>query len=88
VDAVEDRIDAINTLKRKYGQSVPAILSYLDNAKTELERLQRSEESLSSLKSASGKRTMRSQRPARGFPRQGKQRQVTFASTLWSICAI
>lgn len=43
-DAVEERLDTIDTLKRKYGQSVKAVLDYLENAAQEQEQLATYEE--------------------------------------------
>ncbi|HYJ13000.1 MAG TPA: DNA repair protein RecN [Thermomicrobiales bacterium] len=36
---VEDRIDGLNTLKRKYGESLEAVIAYRDQAELELEYL-------------------------------------------------
>ena len=44
VDFIEQRLDEIFKLKRKYGQSIDEILSFLDRAKSELESIEMSDE--------------------------------------------
>ncbi len=46
---VEDRLNLIHTLKRKYGDSIPAILAYQENAEAELDSITHAEERLESL---------------------------------------
>ncbi len=46
LSAVEDRLELIKSLKRKYGGSISSILGFLDIAKGELARAETSEESL------------------------------------------
>ncbi len=46
VNALEERLDLIKDLKRKYGGSVESVLEYLENAKIKLENLKNSEEAL------------------------------------------
>ncbi|HEY7362606.1 MAG TPA: DNA repair protein RecN [Methylomirabilota bacterium] len=45
-EAIDDRLDALGRLKRKYGDTEETLLAYRDAAATELERLQRHEEVL------------------------------------------
>jgi DNA repair protein RecN (Recombination protein N) len=47
---VEDRLDLINRLKRKYGDSIEAILAFAENAATELETITHSEERVEQLR--------------------------------------
>lgn len=47
---VEERLDLIHNLKRKYGSSIPEILAYRDKAMAELEAITYSEERLAELK--------------------------------------
>ncbi len=49
VNALEERLDLIKDLKRKYGSSVEAVFAYLDNAKVKLHNLQNSEQALLAL---------------------------------------
>lgn len=49
VNALEERLDLIKDLKRKYGSSEQAILDYLENAKIKLENLNNSEQALNKL---------------------------------------
>lgn len=46
---VEDRLNLIHTLKRKYGGSIPEILAYQDNAEAELDSITHAGERLESL---------------------------------------
>jgi len=39
LEAAEDRLAAINGLKRKYGSDIPAVLDYLEKAKKELDEI-------------------------------------------------
>jgi DNA repair protein RecN (Recombination protein N) len=50
LEQVQERLDLISGLKRKYGQTIDEILSFRDSASAELEKLQKSEETLGSLK--------------------------------------
>ncbi len=43
LDFVEERLELINTLKRKYGENISTILALRDRAKTELARIENSE---------------------------------------------
>ncbi|MBS3818734.1 DNA repair protein RecN [bacterium] len=49
LESIEERLNLIDKLKRKYGNSVQEILSYLEGAKKEFEELSRSREKLSEL---------------------------------------
>lgn len=49
LDYVEERLELINTLKRKYGDSVAAILAARDKAEQELDQLSHSEERIGEL---------------------------------------
>ncbi len=50
IDAIEGRLDAISKLKRKYGESITAVLAFRDNAAERLEELDSSEEKLEELR--------------------------------------
>ncbi|KRM99521.1 DNA repair protein RecN [Loigolactobacillus rennini] len=43
LNEIENRLEAIRQLKRKYGDSIPQILSYYDNIKQELEKMEATE---------------------------------------------
>ncbi len=49
LDRVETRLDAISKLERKYGDSVADVLKFLDDAKSQLEDIEMSEEKLDEL---------------------------------------
>ena len=44
LDKIEDRLEAISKLKRKYGGSVEAVLAFLENAKKRLEEIEDSDQ--------------------------------------------
>jgi len=44
LEEVEERLVLLGTLKRKYGETIPAILDYLEEKRAELDRLARHEE--------------------------------------------
>ena len=43
LDKIEDRLEAISKLKRKYGSSVEAVLEFLENAKQRLDEIEHSD---------------------------------------------
>ncbi|CAM3121639.1 DNA repair protein RecN [Paenibacillus lupini] len=47
---IEDRLDLINGLKRKYGESIPEILDYLDRIATERDKIENRDEYLDKLR--------------------------------------
>ncbi|MBQ7793117.1 MAG: DNA repair protein RecN [Clostridia bacterium] len=49
LDEIEERLDLIGKLKRKYGGSIEAVLEYLEKASAELEELDMSEENAEKL---------------------------------------
>jgi DNA repair protein RecN (Recombination protein N) len=49
LDRVEERIDLINNLKRKYGDSIEAILAYAQKARHDLESITHAEERITEL---------------------------------------
>ena len=49
IDRIQERLEAISKLKRKYGASIGAILAFCNKAKDELEMLDTSEERLAAL---------------------------------------
>ena len=50
IDAIEGRLDAISKLKRKYGDSIEAVLAFRDSAVARLDELETSEEQLEELR--------------------------------------
>jgi DNA repair protein RecN (Recombination protein N) len=50
LDEVEERLELINKLKRRYGQTIELILEHAEKARTELEKLENSEERLVELR--------------------------------------
>lgn len=49
LEQVEERLDLIHTLKRKYGGSIPAVLEFAARAQKELEQITHAEERLAAL---------------------------------------
>lgn len=49
LDAVEERLDLLYRLRQKYGGDIPAMLAYLEQAKTELAGIEGAEEQLEAL---------------------------------------
>lgn len=49
LDQIEERIDLLNSLKRKYGNSTGEILDYAERARTELDNIAHSEEHINEL---------------------------------------
>jgi DNA repair protein RecN (Recombination protein N) len=50
LDEIEERLELINRLRRRYGQTIEAILAYADKARAELDSLENSEERLAELR--------------------------------------
>lgn len=53
LNEVEERLELINTLKRKYGDDIPAILAARDRAAAELDQISHSEERMAELEQES-----------------------------------
>lgn len=51
LDTIEERLDIIHKLRRKYGTTCTEILSYLENAKEELDKIEFADDHLERLKS-------------------------------------
>lgn len=49
LDAIEERLDVIFRLKRKYGDSVESVLAYADHARQELENMENADQRLEQL---------------------------------------
>ncbi len=50
LDELEERLEVINTLKRRYGVSVPLVLEHAEKARAELDSIEHSEERLDELR--------------------------------------
>lgn len=50
LDAVEERLETINNLKRRYGATIPAVIEFAEKARVELEGIENSEERLAVLR--------------------------------------
>lgn len=51
LDMLEERIDTINTLKHKYGNSIEEILEYANSARAEADKIEKSDQTLTQLSS-------------------------------------
>lgn len=54
---IEERLDTINKLEKKYGGSITAVLDFLENASEELENIKNSDETIAKLEADLEKRT-------------------------------
>lgn len=54
LNRVEERIDLINNLKRKYGHTIEEILTFAENARSELEMITHAEERIEALEDEEG----------------------------------
>ncbi|MCC7207135.1 MAG: DNA repair protein RecN [Anaerolineae bacterium] len=52
LNEIEDRLDALNRLKKKYGGDIPAVLEFAEKAQQELDKITHSEERLAELRAA------------------------------------
>jgi DNA repair protein RecN (Recombination protein N) len=50
IDQIEERLEAVSRLKRRYGLTVEAVLEHAQNARAELDRIEHSEERLNELR--------------------------------------
>jgi DNA repair protein RecN (Recombination protein N) len=55
LDQVEERLGMIQTLKRKYGESIPAIIAYSEQARTEVEKITHAGERIQELEAEEGR---------------------------------
>ncbi len=55
LDEVEERLETINRLRKRYGATVEAVLEHADNARAELDTLENSEERLEELRAQEDK---------------------------------
>lgn len=59
LDQIEERIDLINSLKRKYGKDISEVLTYMEKAKSELNDIAHSEEQIEELTQKEGQLTQK-----------------------------
>ena len=62
VNQVEERLNLIHSLKKKYGDSIQEILQYAEKAKSELDTINSSDEQLEQLKDHEKKAVKRSKK--------------------------
>ena len=55
LDEVEERLEAINTLRRRYGATIEAVLEHAETARAELDAIEHSEERLEELRAEESK---------------------------------
>lgn len=70
---IENRLDTINMLKRKYGADIPAILAFLEKAKAELDDITFSEEKLAQLEQERSRQFAGAMTWHGSFPQTGKR---------------
>ena len=91
LEQIEERLDTIHKLKRKYGASVEDVLAYLQKSEQRLDEIEFASDRLASLKKAAGsvsKEAVRLGETLRenGFRPQRKWRQISARSCGSSIC--
>jgi DNA repair protein RecN (Recombination protein N) len=79
---LEDRLDAISRLKRKYGGSVDAVLEHRERAGEQLAALDRSEERVQTLESALLDAASAASKLARGLSSKRKQAAKSLAEAI------
>ena len=80
LEEIEDRIDLIQRLSRKYGSTIEEMLQFLDNAKRELEYLERYEENREQLQENCQKALKNAQRLAESLSEKRKEISVQFSA--------
>ena len=80
LEEIEDRIDVIQRLSRKYGSTIEEMLQFLDNAKRELEYLERYEENREQLQENCQKALKNAQRLAESLSEKRKEISVQFSA--------
>lgn len=75
-DQIEERLDLIYSLKRKYGSDIESILKYLDEITFELERLQNSDEIRLELKNKLDKLEIKLTNLAKEMSKQRKAKAI------------
>ena len=80
LEEIEDRIDLIQRLSRKYGNSIEEMLQFLANAKQELDYLERYEENREQLKANCQKALKQAEKLAEGLSQKRKEIAVQFSA--------
>ena len=84
LNAVEDRLDLIYRLKRKYGNSIQEILDYLDNSSAELDSIETSEERLIELRKQFDDAKALTVNAAKALSRERKEAALRFEEQIKS----
>ena len=77
---IENRLDTINTLKRKYGPDIPAILEYLEHAKAELDDIIFADEKLLQLEKERSERFAESYELAKQLSQRRRNAAAEFVA--------
>ena len=80
LEEIEDRIDLIQRLSRKYGSTIEEMLQFLDNSKRELEYLERYEENREQLKENCQKAFEKAEKLAENLSQKRRQISVQFSA--------
>ena len=80
LEEIEDRIDLIQRLSRKYGNSIEEMLQFLANARQELDYLERYEENREQLKANCQKALKQAEKLAEGLSQKRKEIAVQFSA--------
>ena len=82
LDDIEDRLDTINRLKKKYGRSITKILAYYDKARQELKEITLSEQTIQALKQSLGKATQAAEAAALKLSQARQQAAKTLTTAV------
>ena len=80
LEEIEDRIDLIQRLSRKYGNSIEEMLQFLANARQALDYLERYEENREQLKANCQKALKQAEKLAEGLSQKRKEIAVQFSA--------
>ncbi len=80
IEEIEDRIDLIQRLGRKYGSSIEEMLAFLDKARQELDYLEKYEENRTLLEQNCQKARLKAEQLAKALSEQRKKIAVQFSA--------
>ncbi|KKL55768.1 hypothetical protein LCGC14_2252090, partial [marine sediment metagenome] len=85
LDEVQERLRAMDLLKKKYGDSINEILAFHDRAKAELELLENAEENTGALEAEIAKKTGVLQKEAKNLTRKRKKAATSIEKEVMKI---
>jgi DNA repair protein RecN (Recombination protein N) len=85
LSAIEDRLELIRTLKRKYGDTIEAILEYMENAIKESEAIEHSDETAEALEKELKEREAEVDRAASELSRKRSKVSIKFQKAVLDV---